>query len=42
MNPMEKKYWKTKMYHVVLLLVLIGSLNWGTTASRSMDLSTVC
>ncbi len=32
MNPMENKYWKTKMYHVVLLLVLIGSLNWGTTA----------
>lgn len=32
MNPMEKKYWKTKMNHIVLLLVLIGSLNWGTTA----------
>jgi uncharacterized membrane protein YuzA (DUF378 family) len=32
MNPMEKKYWNTKMYHIVLLLVLIGSFNWGTTA----------
>ena len=32
MNPMENKYWKTKMNHIVLIIVLIGSLNWGTTA----------
>jgi len=32
MNPMEKKYWKTKMNHIVIIIVLIGSLNWGMTA----------
>jgi uncharacterized membrane protein YuzA (DUF378 family) len=29
---MENKYWKTKMYHMILILLLIGSLNWGATA----------
>ena len=32
MNPMEKKYWNTKMNHIVIIIVLIGSLNWGMTA----------
>jgi uncharacterized membrane protein YuzA (DUF378 family) len=29
---MENKYWKTKMYQTILIILLIGSLNWGTTA----------
>ena len=29
---MENKYLKTKMYQMIFLLLLIGSLNWGTTA----------
>lgn len=32
MNDMEKKYWQVKMYHILLLLVFVGGLNWGTTA----------
>jgi uncharacterized membrane protein YuzA (DUF378 family) len=32
MNEMEKKYWQVKMYHILLLLVLVGGLNWGATA----------
>lgn len=32
MKSMKKKYWKTKKYHILLLLILTGSLNWGTTA----------
>ena len=29
---MENTYWKTKMYQTILILLLISSLNWGTTA----------
>ena len=29
---MENKYYKTKMYQTILIILLIGSLNWGTTA----------
>jgi uncharacterized membrane protein YuzA (DUF378 family) len=32
MNDMETKYWQVKMYHLLLLLVFVGGLNWGTTA----------
>lgn len=32
MNPMKKKYWEIKIYHILLILVLVGGLNWGTTA----------
>ena len=32
MDSMENKYWKTKMYHILVLLVLVGGVNWGTTA----------
>ncbi len=29
---MENKYWQIKMYHILVFLVLVGGLNWGTTA----------
>jgi len=32
MKSMKNKYWKTKKYHILLLLVLTGCFNWGTTA----------
>ncbi len=32
MNTSERKYWRVKMYHVALALVLVGAVNWGTTA----------
>lgn len=32
MNTSERKYWRVKMYHLSLALVLVGALNWGTTA----------
>lgn len=32
MNNMNKVYWKTKIHMICLALVIIGSINWGTTA----------
>jgi uncharacterized membrane protein YuzA (DUF378 family) len=32
MNSMETKYWQIKMYHILVLLVLVGGLNWGAVA----------
>ena len=32
MDPMKKKYWQIKIYHILLILVLVGGFNWGTTA----------
>ena len=32
MKSIKNKYWKTKKYHILLLLVLTGCFNWGTTA----------
>jgi hypothetical protein len=29
---MDNKYWKTKMYQTILIILLISSFNWGTTA----------
>ena len=31
MDPMKKKYWQIKIYHILLILVLVGGFNWGTT-----------